>query len=134
MYCTQFLWLFGKIFMMDNALFITHLTALRQDRFALNALPTQSYHAFLSTLLAHLSHDDINTWYLLGTDGCHLCDDTAMLMQRLNIDYVFVDIADADELIIDSLGQMIPIVLTAQGVLCYPFGIMDLMTLSSYKK
>lgn len=119
--------------MMDNALFITHLKALSQDRFALNALPAQTYQAFLSAILKCLAQHDIHTWYLLGTDGCHLCDDMAGLMQRLGIDFVFLDIADADDDIIDSLGQMIPIVLTAQGVLCYPFGIMDLMALQVTK-
>jgi hypothetical protein len=63
---------------------------------------------------------------LLGTSGCHLCDEAqALLVQCLDFDQVevtLVDIADSDELV-QLYGIKIPVLRCGESnnVLCWPF-------------
>lgn len=74
-------------------------------------------------------------WYLLGTDGCHLCHQAGqMIEQAFAISptpprLLYLDLADGGELLIDLLGWHIPLVLTPSRLLGYPFGVMDLVAI-----
>ncbi|MDE0955945.1 MAG: thioredoxin family protein [Pseudomonadales bacterium] len=63
---------------------------------------------------------------LLGTSGCHLCDQAeALLGQCLDLSQVeveMIDIADTDELVA-LYGLKIPVLrcIDSQKVLCWPF-------------
>tara|TARA_B110000211_G_scaffold91973_1_gene107178 strand:+ start:3878 stop:4120 length:243 start_codon:yes stop_codon:yes gene_type:complete len=63
---------------------------------------------------------------LLGTSGCHLCDQAeALLGQCLDLSQVeveMIDIADTDELVA-LYGEKIPVLrcIDSQKVLCWPF-------------
>ena len=63
---------------------------------------------------------------LLGTSGCHLCDQAeALLGQCLDLSQVeveMIDIADTDELV-TLYGEKIPVLrcIDSQKVLCWPF-------------
>ena len=63
---------------------------------------------------------------LLGTSGCHLCDQAeALLGQCLDLSQVeveMIDIADTDELVA-LYGKKIPVLrcIDSQKVLCWPF-------------
>ncbi|AKG19797.1 hypothetical protein AAX09_06030 [Moraxella bovoculi] len=79
-----------------------------------------------------------NDWYLIGTDGCHLCDEVYALLSQVGrirpLPFVHrVDVMNADELVIETLGVVIPILVTPARLLCYPFGVMDIMTLTDPK-
>ena len=66
---------------------------------------------------------------LLGTSGCHLCDQAeALLVQCLDLSQVeveLIDIADTDELVA-LYGVKIPVLLCpdSQKVLCWPFDVL----------
>ncbi|VEG13628.1 Uncharacterised protein [Moraxella cuniculi] len=73
------------------------------------------------------------TWYLLGTDGCHLCQiATQTVNQALSIitnppTLATLDLSDSsDLLLVDMLGSSIPILIANNRLLCYPFGLMDI--------
>ncbi|STY93169.1 hypothetical protein [Moraxella bovis] len=131
---------------MNNINFIKYLQKLTNDRFGLTCLAHNEYRTFHALLLATFTGLDsqqiIHTsnpttdWYLLGTDGCHLCHTShALLTQaraihpRMPAIHV-LDLADSEELI-DHLGTLIPILITPTRLLCYPFGIMDIVHLLS---
>jgi len=65
-----------------------------------------------------------NQLILLGTQGCHLCDDAEHLLQALNLPYQSLDIMD-DEKLLQRYEISIPILLysASGGVheLCWPF-------------
>jgi hypothetical protein len=66
---------------------------------------------------------------LLGTSGCHLCDQAeALLVQCLDLSQVeveLIDIADTDELVA-LYGVKIPVLRCPQSqkVLCWPFDVL----------
>ncbi len=72
-------------------------------------------------------------WWLLGTSGCHLCDDAELLVKRLQavepLDYQNVDIADFDETLMLAFATNIPVLLTIDKRLDYPFSVLDLQQL-----
>ena len=72
-------------------------------------------------------------WWLLGTSGCHLCEDAEKLMTRFQavqpISYQGVDIADFDEALMMAFATTIPVLLTNTKRLNYPFSVMDLQQL-----
>lgn len=115
--------------------FTNHLHALQHDRFALQTLSQSEFYQFYSWLLASFAKTpDDNTWYLLGTDGCHLCEQSMAMINILNlqnndINIVELDIMEGGDEIINVLGASIPMLLTSKTLLCYPFGIMDVLTL-----
>lgn len=118
--------------MIDNPSFINHLQNLSHDRFALSRLPAPDYTAFYYALLADFGCTPApDTWYLIGTDGCHLCDDVSTLIHK-NFPHqplTLLDLADGADVLIDTLGRCIPVLCTPHRLLCYPFGILDIVQL-----
>lgn len=74
-----------------------------------------------------------NAWWLLGTSGCHLCDDAAQILAQLSavypVNYQSVDIADFDEALMMQFATHIPVILTTSQRLDYPFTVLDLQGL-----
>ena len=123
----------------ENELFIHQLQNLRQNRFFANKLPQKSYQIFYQTLLKYLNpqiHLDPQNKYLVGTDGCHLCDDAKNILLTAQKTHPFaftvLDLADADEWLMNEIYTIIPFFITPQTILCYPFGIMDIVFLENY--
>lgn len=123
---------------MSNYLSSQTLKALGQlldDRHALSRLPKETYQHIYAQILAALGVTN-QGWYLLGTEGCHLCHNTqaiiehALAMTAAPIIFRVLDLADSqDEALIDALGISIPILLTQDQMILYPFGLMDVMNL-----
>ena len=71
------------------------------------------------------------TWFLLGTVGCHLCDEaenTLRLFSSVTATAIEkVDIADFDEDFMMQFATIIPVVLTPTQQINYPFSVVDLM-------
>ena len=71
------------------------------------------------------------TWFLLGTVGCHLCDEaenTLRLFSSVTATAIEkVDIADFDEDFMMQFAAIIPVVLTPTQQINYPFSVVDLM-------
>lgn len=119
---------------MNNSRFINHLQNISNDRFATDHLSDGDYRAFLATLLACFGHTPApNTWYLVGTAGCHLCDEACLLIHTAlpHQPLINLDLVDAPPLVLDALGRRIPVLLTPSRLLCCPFGIMDIVQLLS---
>ena len=70
------------------------------------------------------------TWFLLGTVGCHLCDEAENMLRLFcsvnPISIEKVDIADFDEAFMMQFATIIPVVLTPSQQLNYPFSLPDL--------
>lgn len=71
------------------------------------------------------------TWFLLGTVGCHLCDEaenTLRLFSSVTATAIEkADIADFDEDFMMQFATIIPVVLTPTQQINYPFSVVDLM-------
>ena len=71
------------------------------------------------------------TWFLLGTVGCHLCDEaenTLRLFSSVTATAIEkVDIADFDEDFMMQFATIIPVVLTPTQQINYPFSFVVLM-------
>lgn len=113
--------------------FTNQLHALKNDRFALQSLSQSKFDSFYTKLLAsfQMTPDD-KRWYLIGTDGCHLCTQSqqminALLLHHPSISLVVLDIMDSHDEVIEALGASIPVLITPKQMLCYPFGIMDVL-------
>lgn len=68
---------------------------------------------------------------LLGTRGCHLCDDAEALLQQVAaaraIDWHYCDIA-LDEALVERYGTRIPVLLADDGrELGWPFSLLDIL-------
>lgn len=135
-YFAYFLMLFHcKGFLMTNDVLFSRLNQLSTNRFALNDLSQNEFSKIHQTLLGCFDSfngqtQNPNAWYLIGTDGCHLCDKTWGILQTAQTSRPFVlyqlDLADShDERLIDILGDKIPVLLTPHRLLCYPFGLLD---------
>lgn len=72
-------------------------------------------------------------WWLLGTSSCHLCEVAEQLLNRLqavqNTTYQNVDISEFDELLMMQFATSIPVLLTTNTRLDYPFSVLDLQRL-----
>lgn len=72
-------------------------------------------------------------WWLLGTSSCHLCEVAEQLLNRLqavqNTTYQNVDISEFDELLMMQFATSIPVLLTTNMRLDYPFSVLDLQRL-----
>ena len=124
---------------MTNDALVSQLTQLSANRFALNDLPQNEFSNIYQALLG--CFDDFNgqaqspnAWYLIGTDGCHLCDSAWQMLQTAQnlrpVSVYLLDLADSTDVrLIDVLGDKIPVLLTPQKLLCYPFGLLDITTL-----
>lgn len=77
--------------------------------------------------------ENLDTWWLLGTSGCHLCDIATQLLTQFQsvqpIAYKQVDIANFDESMMMEFATTIPVILTPSKRLNYPFSVMDLQRL-----
>ena len=77
--------------------------------------------------------ENLDTWWLLGTSGCHLCDIATQLLTQFQsvqpIAYKQVDIANFDESLMMEFATTIPVILTPSKRLNYPFSVMDLQRL-----
>lgn len=116
--------------MMDNVAFVNYLQDLSTNRFALNALNKDEFYAFYCWLLAQFNINTTNQWYLLGTDGCHLCHIAHQSIQDSQHNAIYLELMNANDMVIHQLGKLIPILLTPYGLLCYPFGIMDVINIA----
>lgn len=78
----------------------------------------------------HENNLDETAWWLLGTSGCHLCEQaehTLRLFSSVNpVTIQKVDIADFDEQLMDQFATLIPVILTPTTQINYPFSVMDL--------
>jgi hypothetical protein len=67
---------------------------------------------------------------LLGTRGCHLCDDAEAIMRLAgraqHMDWKYVDIAEDDELV-NRYAERIPVLRRRTEELCWPFGVLDVL-------
>ena len=74
-------------------------------------------------------------WWLLGTSGCHLCDQAQEMLRLFSgiysIQYQVIDIADFDETLMMQFADKIPVLLTPSSAICYPFTLADLQQLLS---
>ena len=72
---------------------------------------------------------------LLGTRGCHLCDQAEGLLQQAAaarpLSWQYCDIA-LDEALVGRYGSRIPVLVDAAGrELCWPFSLLDILTLAA---
>ncbi len=117
---------------------IALLTELGHDRYVLRHMETTEFSVLRHQILAALQSSDEQAWYLLGTDGCHLCHEAQSIIETAATvctqmpTVCVLDLADtADERLVDLLGRHIPILMTDSQLLCYPFGLMDIIPLAS---
>lgn len=130
---------------MNNVNFFNNLQALSHNRFALSALTQGEFSAFHAQFLKNFHDKSISyqkisqsnpshDWYLIGTDGCHLCENSHALLTQTQSIYRLpsvhvLDVMDSSDEMIDTVGKMIPLLLTPTALLCYPFGVMDIVAL-----
>lgn len=117
---------------------IALLTELGHNRHALRQMEVTEFSALRHQILAALQSSDEQAWYLLGTDGCHLCHEAQSIIETAATvctqmpTVCALDLTDAaDERLVDLLGRHIPILMTDSQLLCYPFGLMDIIPLAS---
>ncbi len=70
---------------------------------------------------------------LYGTQGCHLCDEAELLLQKMaaarRIEWQYVDIA-LDDALFNRYGERIPVLVAADGrELGWPFSFLDILRL-----
>ena len=77
---------------------------------------------------------DATTWRLYGTVGCHLCEIAESLLRQAqavaDIRWQSIDIAELPEQEMLEFADKIPVLVTTNKALYYPFSIMDIMALS----
>ena len=69
----------------------------------------------------------MSEWLLLGTEGCHLCEEAEMLLHQANMAFTYVDIIN-DESLQQQYGLLIPVVVhsASQKNLNWPFDLQQL--------
>lgn len=100
----------------------------------LTSTPTaEQLRAAISSQLPSIHNANNESWWLLGTKSCHLCDIAEQLLQDFQkvfaINYIKVDIADFDEALMMQFATQIPVVLTKTSRLDFPFSVLDLQRL-----
>ncbi|MBU5617807.1 glutaredoxin family protein [Psychrobacter sp. TAE2020] len=98
--------------------------------------PMQALRAAIIEATPKLNQPELyQQWWLLGTSGCHLCDDAENILMRLQsvqpLSYQNIDIADFDETLMLSFATSIPVLLTVNKRLDWPFSVLDLQQLLS---
>lgn len=78
------------------------------------------------------SHLDADALWLIGTDGCHLCDDVLIMLNKISertpLPAVAVlDVMDFNDNVMTILAPHIPILVGKTALLVYPFGMMDVL-------
>lgn len=123
---------------MNNHIFIKYLDDLSKNRFALNHLQSSEFYQFYQQVLQQFpTQPNPDDWCLIDTDGCHLCDHAKDIIAQASLQTTLpklqqldlADIKDGNSPLIDTFGMMIPILLTPTRLLCYPFGVMDVLAL-----
>lgn len=98
-----------------------------------SAATAEQLRATISAQLPSIDSPNKESWWLLGTTGCHLCDVAEQLLNDFQkvylIDYIKVDIADFDEELIMQFATQIPVILTKNSRLDFPFSVLDLQWL-----
>lgn len=121
-----------------------HLSNLKNNRHALTSLSQAEYSSLRTELLDCLqvshNYDHDGAWYLLGTDGCHLCQDAytwltfALKTQSNAPTLTRLEIMNTKDItLLDQLGRYLPILITPNKLLCYPFSVMDVTQLLNSK-
>lgn len=109
------------------------LTNISRDRHALKHLSVDDFRALRHEILTVMNAACDGSWHLLGTDGCHLCEQAQTLIHTAAATYQLPQVVPldlihtTDERLIDLLGWHIPILLTDKQMLCCPFGLMDVV-------
>ncbi len=71
-----------------------------------------------------------NTWWLLGTQGCHLCDNAEDILRLfcnvVPIRYETIDIIYLNEALMRNFAPLIPVILTPTRQFNYPFSVIEL--------
>ncbi|WP_230655987.1 glutaredoxin family protein [Psychrobacter sp. I-STPA10] len=79
------------------------------------------------------NHLHLAAWWLLGTSACHLCEQAQETLRLFcgvyGIHYQVIDIAKFNERLMMQFADKIPVLLTPQQRLDYPFSIADLQQL-----
>lgn len=97
--------------------------------------PQKIAEQLYSTIQSYLA-DNTQSWYLLGTEGCHLCDEVAQFLNmnahRLVLPPILIldimDFLDSEKSeFMKQASPFIPILITPSDFLCHPFGIMDIL-------
>lgn len=75
---------------------------------------------------------DIESWWLFGTEGCHLCHQIEQELSILKKSYLIaniqmVDIIELNEQLLTKTAHHIPILITDKAIFNYPFGVMDII-------
>lgn len=83
------------------------------------------------TLLTNKDNDfKSDAWLLLGTTGCHLCDEAENILRLFTsvtpVSIAKVDIADFDETFMMQFATIIPVIICHNQQLNYPFSLPDL--------
>ncbi len=67
---------------------------------------------------------------LLGTRGCHLCDEAEKLLQiaarTRGVSWHYRDIAESDDLVA-NYGTRIPVLRAGEREINWPFGLLDIL-------
>lgn len=116
---------------MTNADFLHLLVNFTIDRFALSGLNTQEFGQFYYRLIGEFGCT-APAWYLIGTDGCHLCEQAQDMLRivRPDTSVITLDVIEASDTVITALALHLPVLLTPQTIIAYPFGIMDVVALT----
>lgn len=119
--CHLFVWFCKKMHKIDTL--IHHITALSDEK-----MPATVSSVRLCVKPNPPPPSDA-VW-LVGTDGCHLCDDVQamyqMIAKRLPLPKLFVlDVMDLDDNVMKLLAPHIPVLIGIDKLLVYPFGVLD---------
>lgn len=73
-----------------------------------------------------------NEWLLLGTEGCHLCEQVKNNLKMVEKIYTIppiidIEVMDLDENLLALTAVHIPILVTNKAIANYPFGVMDVV-------
>ncbi|MDO5651666.1 MAG: glutaredoxin family protein [Moraxella sp.] len=116
---------------------LARLQQLTHNRFALTNLGA-NFWAVRDYLARHYQSQDhaptlaVDKLWLIGTVGCHLCEDVQVMLERLhatqNLPAVQVlEVLDFDDEIAQILAPLIPVLIFDVALLTYPFGLMDIL-------
>lgn len=99
-------------------------------------LQTDNVVAMVRTRLSesYLGQLPADMWWLIATDGCHLCDEVLAhcQMAAMTVDMpkiTVIEVMDFDKSVIESLAIHIPILISFDKMLVYPFGVLDVISL-----
>lgn len=119
------------------------ISCLSNNRHILSNLPItqfgdvhQQILGCFTNQLLNSSPPEYNLWYLIGTEGCHLCQqaqqiiNTALATLSQPPSVALLDLAESnDDRLLELLGRHIPILITPSQLICYPFGLMDILNI-----